>query len=42
MTRTPPALGFALDTKKPEGFIGKKAVLARRARGAPAVAVKSS
>jgi 4-methylaminobutanoate oxidase (formaldehyde-forming) len=28
-------LGFALDTKKPEGFIGKEAVLARRARGAP-------
>ena len=27
-------LGFALDMKKPEGFIGKEAVLARRARGA--------
>ncbi|MEI8298532.1 MAG: FAD-dependent oxidoreductase [Pseudomonadota bacterium] len=26
-------LGFALDLKKPEGFIGKEAVLARRAHG---------
>ena len=28
-------LGFALDMKKPHGFIGKEAVLARRARGVP-------
>ncbi len=29
-------LGFALDLKKPDGFIGKEALLARRAGGAPA------